>query len=285
MNFMYDFLVWLQGFSNPFLTGFFSLVSDLIAPLPLSVIAIIIYWCISKKRGIGFALSVISAVTVNTALKLIFRVPRPFLVNDKIVKMDDTEGFSFPSGHSQQAGTLGRFVFGAVKKKSLGIFLWALVILTVGFSRMYLGMHTPLDVFVGAALGILITEAVLIYVSYTEKIKKPYMLHLITLVSALAMVFSGFEKDLVTMTALSFGAVTGYIIDEKYIGYSVPEGLKDKIKAGLTGLITVGLVKGIFELIPDGGIVLRFVDYGLFGFAITAAAPYMIKKLITERGE
>ena len=39
---MYDFLIWLQGFENPVLTKFFSFVSDLIAPIPLSVIAIIV---------------------------------------------------------------------------------------------------------------------------------------------------------------------------------------------------------------------------------------------------
>ncbi len=277
---MYDFLIWIQGFENPYLTGFFSFVSDLIAPIPMSVFAIIIYWCISKKKGIGLALSVISAVTVNTALKLIFRVPRPFLVDDKIVKMDDTEGFSFPSGHSQQAGTLGRFAYGAVKKKSYGILLWVLIILTVGTSRMYLGMHTPLDVLVGATLGILITAAVLIFVSYTEKIKKPYMLHLITLVSALAMIFSGFDKDLLTMTALSFGAVTGYMADVKYISYKEPSGVKNKILAGIIGLLTVGAIKGIFELIESESLFIRFIDYGLFGFAITAVAPYLIKKVI-----
>ena len=277
---MYNFLIWLQGFENPVLTKFLSVVSDLIAPLPLSIIAIIVYWCISKKKGIALALSVISAVTVNTTLKLIFKVPRPFNVNKEIIRMDETEGFSFPSGHSQQAGTLGRFLFGATNKRWLGITLWVLVAFIVGFSRMYLGMHTPLDVICGITLGVLITEAVIAFVNLADKKNKPYLLHLITVISALSMIFTGFDKDLVTMTALSLGAVSGYMLDVKFISYNAPSGWKNKILAGLIGLLTVGVCKGLFKLIETESLFIRFADYALFGFAITAVAPYLIKKVI-----
>ena len=280
---MYDFLIWIQGFEKPVLTKYFSFVSDLIAPLPLSVIAIIVYWCISKKKGLALAMSVVTAVTVNTVLKLIFSVPRPFLVDDRIAKMDETEGFSFPSGHSQQAGTLGRFLFGATNKRWLGITLWVLVALTVGFSRMYLGMHTPLDVFCGITLGVVITEAVIAFVNLSDRKNKPCFLHLITVVSGVSMIFTGFDKDLVTMTALSFGAVTGYMIDERFISYNAPSGWKNKILAGLIGLLTVGVCKGLFKLIETESLFVRFTDYAIFGFAITAVAPYLIKKVIKQQ--
>ena len=280
---MYDFLIWLQGFENPVLTEFLSVVSDLIAPLPLSIIAIIVYWCISKKKGIALALSVISAVTVNTTLKLIFKVPRPFNVREEIIRMDETEGFSFPSGHSQQAGTLGRFLFGATNKRWLGITLWISVAFIVGFSRMYLGMHTPLDVICGITLGVLITEAVIAFVNLADKKNKPYLLHLITVISALSMIFTGFDKDLVTMTALSFGAVSGYMLDVKFISYNAPSGWKNKIIAGLIGLSTVGASKGIFKFVETESLFVRFIDYALFGFAITAVAPYLIKKVVNIR--
>lgn len=279
---MYDFLIWLQGFENPFLTGFFSLVSDIIAPIPLSVIAVIIYWCINKKKGIALALSIISAVTVNTALKLLFRVPRPFNVNDGIKRMDDTDGFSFPSGHSQQAGTFFCFTVSSIRKKALGITLGILLVLAVTSSRMYLGMHTPLDVTVGVLLGLIITPAIVALTDYADKKKKPVLLHIITIVSAAGMIASGFYKDLVTMTGLSFGAVTGYMIDEKYISYRVPEKIKHKIIAGITGLITIGAVKLLFSLIPLETWYIRLLDYGTFGFAVTAIAPYLIKKIIKE---
>ena len=282
---MYDFLIWLQGFRNPVLTKFLSVVSDLIAPLPLSIIAIIVYWCISKKKGIALALSVISAVTVNTTLKLIFKVPRPFNVREEIIRMDETEGFSFPSGHSQQAGTLGRFLFGATNKRWLGITLWVSVAFIVGFSRMYLGMHTPLDVICGITLGVLVTEAVIAFVNLADKKNKPYLLHLITVISALSMIFTGFDKDLVTMTALSFGAVSGYMLDVKFISYNAPSGWKNKIIAGLIGLLTVGASKGIFKFIETENLFVRFIDYALFGFAITAVAPYLIKKVLKGKGE
>ena len=145
---------------------------------------------------------------------------------------------------------------------------------------MYLGMHTPLDVLCGIVLGVVITEAVIYFVNLSERKNKPYLLHLITVVSGISMVFTGFDKDLVTMTALSFGAVSGYMLDVKFISYNAPSGWKNKIIAGLIGLLTVGASKGIFKLIETESLFVRFIDYALFGFAITAVAPYLIKKVI-----
>ena len=153
---MLDFLILLQNFENPYLTVFFKVISEIITPLPLSLIAIIIYLSVNKKKGIILALTVITSVTLNSAVKLIFKVERPFLLNDKIKRLDDTEGFSFPSGHTQQASGMGALAGKEAKKLSIGAFIWFILTLLMAFSRMYLGMHTPLDVFVGATLGILV---------------------------------------------------------------------------------------------------------------------------------
>ena len=82
---MLDFLILLQSFENPYLTVFFKVISEIITPLPLSLIAIIIYLSVNKKKGIILALTVITSVTLNSAVKLIFKVERPFLLNDKII--------------------------------------------------------------------------------------------------------------------------------------------------------------------------------------------------------
>ena len=127
---MYNFLVSLQSMGNEGLTVFMKLVSDFIRPLPLSIFAVIIYWCINKKVGIKLALSIVSSVSFNTFIKFIFKIPRPFLVDDRIKRLDDTTGYSFPSGHTQLASSMATKFYLEYKKVwvlLLGLFLAILV--------------------------------------------------------------------------------------------------------------------------------------------------------------
>lgn len=276
---MSDFLIFLQSFENPYLTTFFKIISDVITPLPLSVIAIIIYLSFSKKRGIILALTVVSSVTLNTALKLIFKIQRPFLLNDKIKRMDDTEGYSFPSGHTQQASGMGALV--ARDKKSVwGVLIWLIITFLMALSRMYLGMHSPLDVLVGAFLGILVAFLMCKLYDLSQKKKCPIVLHIVTLVSLVSMFVSKIDDDLLVMASLSLGAVTGYMLDEKYIFYEVPEKPGKKVLAGFLGLVIIGLIKYILSLIMPDIWYMRFLEYTIFGLSITALAPYVIKKVI-----
>ncbi len=276
---MLDFLILLQSFENPFLTGVLKIISEIITPLPLSLIAIVVYLSINKRKGIILALTVISSVTLNSAVKLIFRVQRPFLLNDEIKRLDDTEGFSFPSGHTQQASGMG-FLIGKEKKPLWGVALWLIITLLMALSRMYLGMHSPLDVFVGAVLGILVTVLMCKLYDLAEKMNCPIILHAVTLFSLIAMFASKLDDDILTMAALSLGAITGYIIDEKAIFYKVPETLGKKALAALLGVIIIGLFKYLLSLIVPDIRYLRFLEYTAFGLSITAVAPYIIKKII-----
>ncbi len=277
---MLDFLILLQSFENPYLTVFFKVISEIITPLPLSLIAIIIYLSVNKKKGIILALTVITSVTLNSAVKLIFKVERPFLLNDKIKRLDDTEGFSFPSGHTQQASGMGALAGKEAKKLSIGAFIWFILTLLMAFSRMYLGMHTPLDVFVGATLGILVAFLMCSLYNLSEKKKCPVVLHAVTLFSLVAMLVSNFDDDILTMAALSLGAVTGYMIDEKYIFYKVPDTLGKKIGAAFLGIFIIGILKYLMSLVFPDVWYSRFLEYTIFGLSITAIAPYIIKKAI-----
>ncbi len=277
---MLDFLILLQSFENPYLTGFFKIISDIITPLPLSLIAIVIYLSVNKRKGIILAMTVISSVTLNSGIKLIFRIERPFLLNDKIKRLDDTEGYSFPSGHTQQASGMGALLGKETKKKVVGAGLWLLLTILMALSRMYLGMHSPLDVFVGALLGVLMAYLMGALYELSEKKKCPAILHIVTLVSFVAMVASKFDDDILTMTALSLGAVTGYIIDEKYIFYKVPETLGKKFLSAFLGIFIIGALKYILSLILGEEWYMRFLEYTLFGLSITAIAPYIVKKII-----
>ena len=123
------------------------------------VLSIIIFWCIDKRCGY-FMLSLgFLGTVINQFLKIIFRIPRPWVLDPSFEPVEsavaDAGGFSFPSGHTQNVFATFGGVFVWTKKTWLKI-LCAVMIVLVAFSRMYLGVHTPLDVGVSVVIGIVL---------------------------------------------------------------------------------------------------------------------------------
>jgi undecaprenyl-diphosphatase len=98
-------------------------------------------------------------VTVDLVLKPLMARSRPFIaIHDARVVVARPLTYSFPSGHAASA-TAGAFVTTLMLPRAR-VLLWALAAL-IAFSRIYVGVHYPLDVVFGAvvglAVGILVT--------------------------------------------------------------------------------------------------------------------------------
>ena len=151
-----SFLYFLEGLRTPFLDTLFSLITHLGEETLLIVIGILIYWCISKREGLYLLAVGLTGTVINQFLKLFVRIPRPWVLDENFTIVEsaraEATGYSFPSGHTQSA--VG--VFGCIARWNsplvLRIVCVALAALTA-FSRMYLGVHTPLDVGVSVLIA------------------------------------------------------------------------------------------------------------------------------------
>ena len=158
-----DILLALQDFRNgagALLAGFLSKMTWLGELNTALVIMALIYWCVSKDFGAYLLMGWSGNRLVNGLLKVTFCAYRPWIRDARIVPYGDSittaTGYSFPSGHTMNAATV--YGGGAVRKdvpRALRVALGLLVLL-VAFSRIYLGVHTPQDILVGAAAGILV---------------------------------------------------------------------------------------------------------------------------------
>lgn len=152
-----ELLYFLEKIRVPGLNEFMLLITQLGEETAFLVIALVVFWCVDKKKGyflmaVGFA-----GTILNQFLKLLFRVPRPWILDPDFTILEQAReaaaGYSFPSGHTQMAvGTFGSMA-ATTKKRSVSVACITLAVL-VSFSRLYIGVHTPADVLTSVAIAI-----------------------------------------------------------------------------------------------------------------------------------
>ncbi len=151
------FLYVLEGLRAPLLDKLLGVVTFLGGEGVFIALAIMVYWCVSKRDGYYLIAAGVGGTVVSQSLKIVCRVPRPWVRDPDFTIVESARagatGYSFPSGHSQNAVVALGGAARIVGHKAAKAALWVLAAL-VCFSRMYLGVHTPADVAVGAAIGL-----------------------------------------------------------------------------------------------------------------------------------
>jgi undecaprenyl-diphosphatase len=121
-------------------------------PVGLFATGLITHDADMKKNALYVGESILVSTFITTALKNTIQRPRPFVNDPTIVPADVAGGYSFPSGHTSEAFATATALSIAYPKWYVIVpsYLWAT---SVGYSRMYLGVHYPSDVLGGAIAG------------------------------------------------------------------------------------------------------------------------------------
>ena len=255
-----SFLYLLESIRVPVLNEFMLIITQFGEETAFLVAALILFWCIDKYRGY-YILSVgFIGTLANQFMKLWFRVPRPWVLDENFTILEQAReaasGYSFPSGHTQSAvGTFGGIAYTA-KNRWVRIAAIAIAVL-VPFSRMYIGVHTPLDVLVAAAMAIILI-VVLKPVIYGNCRKKIGLLFgIMTTMAVVFMCFVEFYpfpedidahnllsgvKNAYTLLGALMGLMIVYIVDEKWLNFSTKAvwwAQTLKVTLGLVLVLTV----------------------------------------------
>ena len=127
-------------------------------------IVLLLVKSLRNKYGVKFAIAALSSTALYQGMKYIFQRPRP----DIALRLIEESGYSFPSGHSMNClvsyGILAYLILKycenarLAKIFSVGL---GLIIILIGLSRVYVGVHFPTDVIGGWSLGIAVIVAMM----------------------------------------------------------------------------------------------------------------------------
>lgn len=127
--------------------------------LVLCILAILVLRHYKKERYLKIAKLCLYALVLSgviaACLKLAYHSPRPFTVLDHVRQLTvPSEPNSFPSGHTSSSMSVVTVLVWTLRENKALVVLLILFALLIAFSRVYVGMHYPFDVLVGAAVGV-----------------------------------------------------------------------------------------------------------------------------------
>ena len=291
-----DFLHSLRNISNPFLDSFFEIITMLGEETILIGILAVFYFLYDKKIGQIIAYTLFTSLLVNHTVKGLVKYERPFHFDETLdaVRVETATGYSFPSGHTHQAATLYSSIAKNIDIKSKKL-MWGIcltIILLVGFSRLWLGVHYPKDVIVGLILGILMTFICsFLYKKFQNSYNKKITLFLVSLFlfSPLLIIYykTTYEEIYVYRNfyicfAMYAGFIAAFAIEDKYVKFSCDVSFKIKLIRLLGAVacvlfIKIGL-KEIFKLLFTDSIILDFIRYFLMTFVCMGIYPFLFRK-------
>ena len=129
---------------------------------PTTVAVVVLLWALGwRQHAVVLGAAALTGHLFNQALKALIERPRPELGAERLAELG-VDSFAFPSGHAQSFtifyGFLALFIWQNVRRpwpRRVGTACMLLMIVLVGISRVYLGVHWPSDVAGAYCIGVL----------------------------------------------------------------------------------------------------------------------------------
>ena len=291
IEFELQFMKWLSEILPTFIKYLALLFTQFGGEMFLIACVALLYWLYDKKLGERLGYIGITSAVVNGGLKSLFMEKRPFQhAGYESLKAfsgsDGATGTSFPSGHSQNSGTVFTVFYKFFNKRWLKNICIALIVI-VPITRIILGVHFPHDVLVGSVLGILI--ALLLNYLLTKYKEKEIYIYIISVLLFIPFLFINPTDSFYKIYGLLIGFVLGTSVEKKFIDFKMDVSLGKKILRLIVGLvILLGVKEGmklVFGLFTDKELlILDLIRYMLIGVFSTCVVPLIFKNKFNSKG-
>jgi membrane-associated phospholipid phosphatase len=271
-----------------------------------------LYWCVDSLLGIRLAVVLMFTTSFNGAFKLAFHTPRPYWFSPSVQGLAQETSFGIPSNHSQTAVVIWG-ILAAYLRKGWGWLVAILLMLLIGLSRLYLGVHFPQDVLTGWLIGGLILWLALRFwdplAAWAKKHSALWqvlaawltslVVFLLPLVPYLWLKIANWQppqawasfaaqaitaQDGATAGGTLFGLLAGLVWLARRGGFQTKGVWWEFVLRYLLGIAGVLIIRyGLKFIFPEGetalAYFLRYLRYALIGFWVAAGAPWAFLRL------
>ncbi len=294
-----EFLKALEQIRTPFLDVFFRFWTLFGEEMLLLAVIGVFYWCVNKELVYKAGLAYFGSGLAVQSLKIAFRIPRPWVLDTSFQPVEGAKttatGYSFPSGHSQ--GSAAVFGSAGLHFKKPWVKIACFVIFPmVALSRMYLGVHTPLDVSVGLLSGFVFAViAQLLFKGALTPKQNFAVAAVLAFISAAAAVYAGlmyksgiieykYVSDCCKAAAAGLGFAVCWYVERVCINFDTrcDKWWKHVVKVVL-GIAGILLIKEGFKLVFGESLAVDVIRYFLMILWGMLFFPLIIKKTFNRK--
>lgn len=279
-------ITFLQGFASPALDAFFRFCTQLGGTNAYIVFLLTVYLAVDSRLGTRLGVFVLVGYYLNFHLKGLLDMGRPFELDPVLGRTPEARivesGPGFPSAHAQMSLTFWGYLAWWLRRR----WFWgvaALLIALISLSRLYLGMHFPVDVLGGFVIGLLYTAVVVVAEPLwpsLRRVPKGVRLLLGLVVPLLLLLLlppPGQEPDLIT------GGLAAFLTTPLLLTYAPPRPLWRRLAVALVGIVLVFtalsasslLLPEAFKRDPLGG----FTRYLLIAYVGLLVTPWLAQQV------
>jgi membrane-associated phospholipid phosphatase len=280
-----DLIRTIQLVHGPALDIIFKVITFIGNQVFFFILFPLLFWCVDFALGARLAFIFLISAQFNSWLKSLFAHPRPFEL-DPTVKLYYTRGYGLPSGHSQSAVV----VWGTIAARLRKTWFWfaaILLMVLIGFSRIYLGVHFPTDVLVGWTIGAVFLAAYLTLGARIEtwlKRASPAVQLTLAVAVPLALLLIHPTDYTANPMAVLMGVGVGITLAMRTVPFSAAGPFRQRAARFLIGAAVLLILYFVPELAPLARgepfhFIVNFVRCALMGLWITLGAPWVFLKL------
>lgn len=283
MQWSMDLIAAIQQIHGPALDGVFLAITLIGAEEFYLALVPLLFWCVDCGLGARLIILFLLSSYLNVDLKDLFQQPRPFYF-DTSVQLAPAEGYGLPSGHAQSAVVVWGSLAAWTRKTWLRVVAIVLMVL-IGFSRVYLGVHFPTDVLAGWTIGaLLLIFSMTVQPTIEKRVGELSLCTQILLALAvplMLLLIHPVESTTATMAALA-GAGAGLAVTHRYVSFSVRVPWWQRVaRFFIGGTVIFALYLSLVVVVPGDGstLYLVFIHYWIIGMWISLGAPWLFQLL------
>ncbi|MGD9381235.1 MAG: phosphatase PAP2 family protein [Candidatus Thorarchaeota archaeon] len=283
-------IIWTEMLRDamPWASQFFLAVTELGGSNAYLLILVIGFWAVNKRETIVFGLIYLFSGAINFWLKGTFANPRP-PVSDWLPGAT-ASGYSLPSGHAQSSTVVYSWLSIKLKKWWTTI-AFITVILLVGISRVYLGVHWLGDVLAGWAVGLLIVLALWRFETPISTFLSRYsrdVLYLALLCLGIVatiiteLVFTAPGDDFGSTGGLIIGFAIGLWLEGRYVNFATEAQNGQRWRLVLRVIFGIGVVLIFMYGLPlflPSETLFRLIRYAVVGFVGSFLWPLIFTRI------